>query len=76
MSGTATSIKSKLTVIETVYPPISNQEAVWMQSDPAVEALLRQSDFYMIAARAEARYQDIVIDPDTPRDHVHVRRRR
>lgn len=65
MSGTATSIKSKLTVIETVYPPISNQEAVWMQSDPAVEALLRQSDFYMIAARAEARYQDIVIDPDT-----------
>ena len=48
MISSATSTKSKLSLLETVYPPISNQEAVWLQNDPEVEALLRQSDFYMI----------------------------
>jgi hypothetical protein len=33
----ATSMKSKLTFLETVYPPVSNQEAVWLQNDPEVE---------------------------------------
>lgn len=61
----ATSTKSKLTFLETVYPPISNQEAFWLQNDPDVEKLLRQSDFYMIAGRAEAKYLNLVIDPDT-----------
>lgn len=61
----ATSTKSNLTFLETVYPPISNQEAVWLQNDPEVEALLRQSDFYMIGGRAEAKYLDLVIDPET-----------
>ena len=42
MTPGATSAKSKLTFLETVYPPISNQEAVWLQNDPEVEALLRQ----------------------------------
>lgn len=46
----------KLTVLEMVYPPLSNQEAVWIQDVPEVEELLRQSDFYMIAGRAEARF--------------------
>ena len=65
MISKTTSTKSKLTFLETVYPPISNQEAVWLQYDPEVEALLRQSDFYMIAGRAEAKYLNLVIDPDT-----------
>ncbi|ESZ57104.1 hypothetical protein NL532_29120 [Mesorhizobium sp. C120A] len=65
MSERATSTKSKLTILETVYPPISNQEAVWLQNDPEVEALFRQSDFYVIAGRAEAKYLNLVIDPDT-----------
>ena len=65
MISNSTSTKSKLTFLETVYPPISNQEAVWLQYDPEVEALLRQSDFYMVAGRAEAKYLNLVIDPDT-----------
>ena len=60
-----TSTKSKLSFLETVYPPISNQEAVWLQNDPEVELRLRQSDFYMIGGRAEAKYLNLVIDPDT-----------
>ena len=65
MTASATSTKSKVTFLETVYPPISNQEAVWLQKDPEVEALLRQSDFYMIGGRAEAKYLNLVTDPDT-----------
>lgn len=65
MTVSATSTKSKVTFLETVYPPISNQEAVWLQNDPQVEALLRQSDFYMIGGRAEAKYLNLVIDPET-----------
>jgi hypothetical protein len=65
MSENATSTRSKLTLLETVYPPISNQEAVWLQNDPEVEALLRQSDFYMIGGRAEAKYLNLVIAPET-----------
>jgi hypothetical protein len=61
----STSTKSKVSFLETVYPPISNQEAVWFQSDPEVEALLRRSDFYMIGGRAEAKYLDLEFDPET-----------
>jgi hypothetical protein len=65
MIPSATSAKSKLTFLETIYRPISNQEAVCLQNDPEVEALLRQSDFYMIGGRAEAKYLNLAIDPDT-----------
>ncbi|WP_375550747.1 hypothetical protein [Rhodophyticola porphyridii] len=65
MIASATSTKSKVTFLETVYPPISNQEAVWLQNDPEVEALLRQSDLYMIGGRTEAKYLNLFIDPDT-----------
>lgn len=58
-------MKSKVSFLETVYPPISNQEAIWLQNDPEVEALLRQSDFYMIGGRTEAKYLNRVIDPET-----------
>ena len=58
------SSKFKLTVLETVYPPISNQEAVWLQCVPDVEAALRQSDFYMIAGRAEAKFVNLLLDPN------------
>lgn len=65
MTLSTTSTKSKLTFLETVYPPISNQEAVWLQDVPEVEALLRESDFYMIGGRAEARYLNLDFDPKT-----------
>jgi len=57
--------KSKLTALELVYPPISNQEAVWLQRDPEVEAELRASDFYMIAGRQEVKFGEIIANEET-----------
>lgn len=54
--------KVKLTTLKTVYPPISNQEAVWLANEKDVETHLRESDFYMIAARAEATFENIKVD--------------
>jgi hypothetical protein len=48
---------------------MSNQEAVWLKDDPEVEALLRQSDFYMIAARPEAKFLDFSFDERTRQIH-------
>ncbi|WP_145998486.1 hypothetical protein [Caulobacter flavus] len=62
MTAMSTTTKSKVSSLHLVYPPISNQEAVWMQQDADVEAIIRRSDFYMIASRAEATYQDITCD--------------
>jgi hypothetical protein len=44
MTASDTSTKSKVTFLETVYPPISNQEAIWLQNDPDVTLyeILRQ----------------------------------
>lgn len=53
-----TSTKVKVSTLTLVYPPMSNQETVWMQSNEAAEAILRQSDFYMIDGRAEARFEN------------------
>ncbi len=50
--------KTKLTTLRTVYPPISNADAVRLMRIPAVEAMLRTSDFYMIGGRAQARMLD------------------
>jgi hypothetical protein len=58
----ATVTKSKASFLELTYSPISNQEAVWLQHDPKVEADLRQSDFYMIAGRAEAKFTNFCLD--------------
>lgn len=52
--------KTKLTTLRTVYPPISNADAVRLMRVPEVEALLRTSDFYMIGGRAQAR----MVEPD------------
>lgn len=62
---TDTAVRSKISTLELVYPPISTQEAVWLEQDGEVEALLRQSDFYMIVGRAEASFEEIDFDPDT-----------
>lgn len=65
MSERETSTKTKITFLELIYPPMSNQEAVWLENIPEVEERLRQSDFYMIGGRAEAKFLDLLIDPDT-----------
>lgn len=65
MDAMPTSTKAKVSNLVLVYPPISNQEAVWLKHDSEVEAMLRGSDFYMIGGRAEATFDDIVVDPET-----------
>lgn len=58
---------SKITPLKLVYPPVSNQEAEWLSGIPDVEERWRQSDFYMIAARAEARFENIFCDQENER---------
>lgn len=53
---------SKISVLRLVYPPISNQEASWLQSDADVEQRSRMSDFYMIGGRAEIKFLDFQFD--------------
>lgn len=48
-------MKSQISSLKLVYPPISNQEAVWLERDAGVVERLRRSDFYMIVGRAEAK---------------------
>ncbi|WIY23771.1 hypothetical protein [Parasedimentitalea psychrophila] len=50
--------KTKLTVLRTVYPPISSSFASALKNDKEVERQLRLSDFYMIGARPEARLRN------------------
>lgn len=51
-------------ILELVYPPISNQEAIWLEKDGEVEAILRRSDFYIICNRSEIKYSDYSVDQD------------
>jgi hypothetical protein len=50
--------KSKLTALHMVYPPITNSIASRLSENREVEAILRQSDFYMICGRAKSRFQN------------------
>lgn len=56
-------VESKLSILQLVYPPMSNQEAHWLANDKEMEPLLRQSDFYMIGGRAEAKFLNLAVDP-------------
>jgi hypothetical protein len=54
--------RSKLSTLKLVFPAMSNQEAHWFKDDPAVATQLKTSDFYMIGARAEAKFSEIEMD--------------
>jgi len=68
-----------------VYPPISNQEAEWLRKEPDVQDELRESNFYMIGSRAEAKLENLTADQenntldfdfvtgDGKSDHVQIR---
>lgn len=56
---------SQISVLQLVYPPITNQEAHWLQDDRDVEAILRRSDFYLIGGRCEAEFVDFELDHAT-----------
>lgn len=45
----------KITYLELAFPPISNQEAVTFKKGPH-ERFMKDSDFYMIAGKAEASF--------------------
>ena len=49
-------------MLELVYPPVSSYEAEWLKQDLEVQELLRSSDFYLIGARAEAKFTDVDCD--------------
>lgn len=50
--------KFKITYLELVFPPISNQEAFEFKDQPAAN-YMRQSDFYMIGGKAETSFCDV-----------------
>ena len=56
--------RSQLSTLKLVFPPISNQEAVWFRDDPSVAAYLKRSDFYMIGGRPEAKFIEMAVDED------------
>lgn len=45
-----------LSTLHLVYPPVSSYEADGVKDDPQVEALLRTSDFYVLAMRSEVHF--------------------
>jgi hypothetical protein len=60
-------MKAQLHQLRLVYPPISNQEAEWLRTSEDAELWerLRRSNLYMIAQRAEAKYEDFAGDAET-----------
>lgn len=59
-----TQTKAKVSYLKLVHPPFSNQEAVWAKNDPELIAELKRSHFYMIGARAEARFKNLRFDQE------------
>ncbi len=55
-----------LSTLHLVYPPVSSYEADAVKDDPEVEALLRTSDFYVLAMRSELHFdcENIQVDGD------------
>ncbi|MCR4377229.1 MAG: hypothetical protein NUV50_03935 [Rhodospirillales bacterium] len=74
----------QICTLRLVYPPISNQEAEWLRHDSDVQDRLRESNFYMIGRRAEAKFENLQANLDDNtinfefvtgsgiRDHVQI----
>ncbi|MEQ9918663.1 hypothetical protein ABRQ01_18530 [Pectobacterium aroidearum] len=60
MTGTN---RAKVTFLELVIPPISNQEAVWFKDEPFAEHM-KQSDFYMIGGKAKSKFSSVRANED------------
>jgi hypothetical protein len=61
--------------VKLAYPPVSNQEADWVRTDAEVEALLRTSDFYVIAIRDLVTFDEgaVTFDQDTKLLNVPIK---
>lgn len=62
--GVVPELNVMLSTLHLVYPPVSSYEADSIKGDTEVEALLRGSDFYMMAMRPEVAFDDQNIDID------------
>lgn len=51
--------------LDLVCPPIANSVASKLVGDDYAERIIRQSDFYMIGGRPEAKFCEFKADPDT-----------
>ena len=50
-------MKSQISILKLVYPPISNQYAEWLSKDSKeIRDQLKDSNLYMIVQRAEAKF--------------------
>jgi hypothetical protein len=58
-------VQTHMTRLRLVYPPISNQEAEWVREVEDVEKLMRNSDFYAIAARPELLFSYVDTTTDS-----------
>ena len=45
--------------LDLIYPPISNQEGVWLWEDDEVKEYVKKSKLYMLVQRKELKYIDI-----------------
>jgi hypothetical protein len=55
-----------------VFPPISNSKAATLVGNKQAEAIIRQSDFYIICGRAEAKFSDFSHDEEHSRFHFSI----
>ena len=51
--------------LRLVFPPISNQHADWLVEDTAARQRLDLANIYMIAARAQIAFRNVVFDDAT-----------
>lgn len=61
----------KITYLELVIPPISNQEAVWFKDEPFSE-YMKQSDFYMIGGKTRSKFSNIRATDDHTQIHFDL----
>ena len=54
--------RMQICTLRLVYPPISNQEAEWIRTEPGVPEILKQSNFYVIGSRAESKFENLDVD--------------
>jgi len=56
--------KLLLNELKLVYPPISNQEGVWLWEDSEVREYVKKSKLYMIGHRKELKFKEVCFFPE------------
>lgn len=70
-------MKYLINVLKLVFPPLSNQEAEWIQDDPDVQNELKASNLYMICQREETFFEfderQIMLQPHNPQFKIKTK---